>query len=220
MARLISEDSKYKKQKQKAKALFRQMQLMDIEPLIPLLANTVIAHYRPQRETGKFKRWLLSVGRRFRQTLNRFRVRKKHRVLVVKSEKRYQLYVWREVCEGTRVFLSHIVAGAGNSQVDAALRRALRPLNLDLFLCTEQAVQIAFLESMRYFSPRQLAIIENYQDKITADFSGDDVPIFLFELRRALQWTQLLRREWDLLKKGQRTQPTHPIEYSAELIFK
>ena len=44
---LLSDIPEYKQQQQKAKLLFRQMQIEEVSNIIRILPNIVIAHYRP-----------------------------------------------------------------------------------------------------------------------------------------------------------------------------
>ena len=108
---------------------------------------------------------------------------------------------------------------AGKTEADNYIEKILRPIELNTFLCAEQAVQIAFLEAMRFFNKSQLHLLEQYAEHFETGAQGM-VPSFLFEMKRALQWTSELRNAWECVKQGTRHEPVEPLEDIAELVFK
>ena len=213
---LLSDIPAYKKQQQAAKRLFREMQIEEVSHIIPLLPNKIIVHYRPVEEdiAIKMKNFLKSILKR----LKKFRwFGSKRSVCVVKSQKIFQLHAWKHLREQLQQYLNGILAGQTES--DNYIEKILRPIDLNTFLCAEQAVQIAFLEAMRCFKTSQLRLLEQYAEHFEmGNLSG--VPSFLFEMKRALQWTFGLRNAWECIKQGTRQDPKAPLEDVAELVFR
>ena len=52
---LLSDIPEYKQHQQKAKLLFRQMQIGEVADIIRLLPNAVVAHYRPVEDDLSLK---------------------------------------------------------------------------------------------------------------------------------------------------------------------
>jgi len=108
---------------------------------------------------------------------------------------------------------------AGKTESDNYIEKLLRPIELNTFLCAEQAVQIAFLEAMRFFNQSQLCLLEQYAEHFESG-GQSAIPSFLFEMKRALQWTFELRNAWECIKQGTRHDPKAPLEDIAELVFR
>ena len=213
---LLSDIPAYKKQQQAAKRLFREMQIEEVSHIIPLLPNRIIVHYRPVEEdiAIKMKNFLKSILK----LLKKFRCfGSKRSVCVVKSQKIFQLHAWKHLREQLQQYLSGILAGKTES--DNYIEKILRPIELNTFLCAEQAVQIAFLEAMRFFKEPQLHLLEQYAEHFETG-SHSIIPSFLFEMKRALQWTFALREAWECVKQGTRHDPKAPLEDIAELVFR
>lgn len=213
---LLSDIPAYKKQQQAAKCLFREMQIEEVSHIIPLLPNKIIVHYRPVEEdiAIKMKNFLKSVLKH----LKKWRCfGRKRSVCVVKSKEVFQLHAWKHLREQLQQYLNGILEGKTES--DNYIEKILRPIELNTFLCAEQAVQIAFLEAMRFFNKSQLRSLERYAEHFETD-SQSAVPSFLFEMKRALQWTFELRNAWGHIKQGTRREPVEPLEDIAELVFK
>ena len=219
MPKLLTDIPEYKKQKQIAKQLFRQMQVTDISHIIGLLPHRVISHYRPVEDDilWPLKSSFLRLKGIFNQLILNLH-KTKRRVRVIKNKHIYQMHVWKKLCLAAHEALRNIVEYSESSSLLNSLKMALAQLNMDVFLCREQAVQIAYLESMRYFSEKQLNVLERQLENI--DASTEDKPQFYFELWRALQWTKALRQEWDLLKNRKRIAPEIPVENNVELVFR
>lgn len=213
---LLSDIPAYKKQQQAAKRLFREMQIEEVSHIIPLLPNRIIVHYRPVEEdiAIKMKNFLKSILKR----LKKFRCfGSKRSVCVVKSKEVFQLHAWKHLREQLQQYLNGILAGKTES--DNYIEKILRPIELNTFLCAEQAVQIAFLEAMRFFDKSQLCLLKQYAEHFETG-SQSIVPSFLFEMKRALQWTFELRNAWEDIKQGTRHEPKKPLEDIAELVFR
>ena len=213
---LLSDIPAYKKQQQAAKRLFREMQIEEVSNIVPLLPNKIIAHYRPVEEdiAIKMKNFLKSILKRLKK-LRCFG--SKRSVCVVKSEEAFQLHAWKHLREQLQQYLNGILAGKTES--DNYIEKILRPIEIRKFLCAEQAVQIAFLEAMRVFNNTQLHSLEQYAEHFETGFQGI-IPSFLFEMKRALQWTFELRNAWERIKQGTRHEPKKPLEDIAELVFR
>ena len=80
-------------------------------------------------------------------------------------------------------------------------------------------MQIAFLEAMRFLNENQLQMLEQYAEHFDINMT-QKVPLFLFEMKRALQWTFVLRNAWKCIKRGTRQEPVKPLEDIAELVFR
>ena len=214
---LLSDIPAYKKQQQAAKRLFREMQIEEVSHIIPLLPNRIIVHYRPVEEdiAIKMKNFLKSILKRLKK-IRCFG--SKRSVCVVKSQEAFQLHAWKHLREQLQQYLNGILAGKAESD-NYYIEKILRPIELRKFLCAEQAVQIAFLEAMRFFNPSQLRLLEQYAEHFETGIQSV-VPSFLFEMKRALQWTFELRKAWDQIKQGTRNDPKKPIEDVAELVFR
>ncbi len=213
---LLSDIPAYKKQQQAAKRLFRKMQIEEVSHIIPLLPNKIIVHYRPVEEdiAIKMKNFLKSILKH----LKKFRCfGSKRSVCVVKSKEVFQLHAWKHLREQLQQYLNGILAGKAES--DNYIEKILRPIELNTFLCAEQAVQIAFLEAMRFFNKSQLCQLEQYAEHFETG-AQNFVPSFLFEMKRALQWTFELRNAWGCIKRGTRHDPKVPLEDIAELVFR
>lgn len=213
---LLSNIPAYKKQQQAAKRLFREMQIEEVSHIIPLLPNKIIVHYRPVEEdiAIKMKNFLKSVLKH----LKKWRCfGRKRSVCVVKSKEIFQLHAWKHLREQLQQYLNGILEG--KTEADNYIEKILRPIELNTFLCAEQAVQIAFLEAMRFFNKSQLCLLEQYAEHFEAG-AQSAVPSFLFEMKRALQWTFELRNAWGHIKQGTRREPVEPLEDIAELVFR
>ena len=213
MKHLLTDVPIYKKQKQAAKRLFREMQLEEVSHIVPLLPNKVVFHYRPVEE-DIFLKIKLFLEKFKKQIGKFFNFSKKRRVCVVKSKTVYQLHVWERLRKQLQISLENILKGKEVENI----QKLLRPLELDSFLCLEQAIQIAYLEALRHFDMSQLHALEKYAESFDVD--KPCVPRFLFELKRALQWTFELRKEWSLIQQKKRKEPAEPLEGNAELVFK
>lgn len=213
---LLSDIPQYKQQQNEAKLLFRQMQIEEVSNIIRILPNVVIAHYRPVEDDLclRIKIKLESIFKKIKKFFTR---NKKRSVCVVKSPIVYQIYVWKQLREQLCNYLSNIIEDKPVSSI--YFQQILRPLELTAFLCVEQAIQIAFLESLRYFNKQQLEKIKSYTESFNIE-QKEDIPPFLFELKRALQWTFALREEWEAIKKKKRKEPENALENNAELVFK
>ena len=213
---LLSDIPEYKQQQQKAKLLFRQMQIEEVDNIIRILPNVVIAHYRPVEDDLclRLKIKIESICKKIKKLFTR---KKKRTVCVVKSPIVYQIYVWKKLREQLCNYLSNIIEDKPVSNI--YFQQILRPLELTAFLCAEQAIQIAFLESLRYFNEQQLQKIKAYAESFNVE-QKEKVPPFLFELKRALQWTFALREEWKAIKNKTRKEPENALENNAELVFK
>lgn len=213
---LLSDIPEYKKQQQAAKRLFREMQIEEVSHIVPLLSNKIIVHYRPVEEdiAIKMKNFLKNILKHLKK------VRcfgGKRSVCVVKSQQIFQLHAWKCLREQLQQYLNGILLG--KSESENYIEKALRPIELHTFLCAEQAVQIAFLEAMRFFNEKQLHLIEQYTEHFDINVP-QKVPSFLFEMKRALQWTFVLRNAWKCIKQGIRQEPIKPLEDIAELVFR
>ena len=213
---LLSDIPEYKQHQQKAKLLFRQMQIGEVTDIIRLLPNAVVAHYRPVEDDLSLK-LKIKLERILKRIKKLFVSKKKRRIRVIKSPVVYQVYVWKQLQEQLCDYLSNIITDKPVSNI--YFQQILRPLELTAFLCAEQAMQIAFLESLRYFSKQQLQKIQSYSESFKAE-QKENVPPFLFELKRALQWTFALRKEWEAIKNKTRKEPENVLENNAELVFK
>ena len=171
-------------------------------------------HYRPVEDDFwlKIKNHLFKFLKKIRPKLCR-----KRKVTIVKSKTVYQLQVWRKLRTQLHTYLNDLIAG--KNVPTTYFQQLLRPLNLESFMCVEQAVQIAFLETLRYFNLSELTRIQQFAESFNIEDKGTIVP-FLFELKRALQWTFALRIEWDLHRHNKRQEPRLPLENNAELVFK
>jgi len=214
--RLLSDIPEYKQQQQNAKLLFRQMQIEEVSNIIRVLPNVVIAHYRPVEDDLSLK-IKIKLENFFKKIKKIFTRNNKRTVCVVKSPVVYQIYVWKKLREQLCHYLSDIIADKPVSNI--YFQQILRPLELTAFLCAEQAIQIAFLESLRYFNDQDLQKIKAYSESFSIE-QKEDVPAFLFELKRALQWTFALRKEWEEIKNKRRKDPENALEDNAELVFK
>lgn len=213
---LLSDIPAYKKQQQAAKRLFREMQIEEVSHIIPLLPNRIIIHYRPVEEdiVIKIKNFLESILKHFRKIKCFDR---KRSVCVVKTQKVFQLHAWKLLREQLQQYLNGILMGKAESS--HYIEKILRPIELHTFLCAEQAVQIAFLEAMRFFNKNQLLQLERYTEHFEVNVP-QKVPSFLFEMKRALQWTFALRSELERIQQGTRQEPTEPLNDIAELVFR
>lgn len=213
---LLSDIPAYKKQQQAAKRLFREMQIEEVSHIIPLLPNRIIVHYRPVEEdiAIKMKNFLKSILKHLKK-IRCFG--SKRSVCVVKSKEVFQLHAWKLLREQLQQYLNGILSGKVES--DNYIEKILRPIELNTFLCAEQAVQIAFLEAMRFFDKAQLCQLEQYAEHFEMG-AQSIVPSFLFEMKRALQWTFELRNAWECIKQGIRHDPKTPLEDIAELVFR
>ena len=216
MRHLLSDIPAYKKQQQAAKRLFREMQIEEVSHIIPLLPNRIIVHYRPVEEdiAIKMKNFLKSILKRLKK-IRCFG--SKRSVCVVKSKEVFQLHAWKHLREQLQQYLNGILVGKTES--GNYIEKILRPIELNTFLCAEQAVQIAFLEAMRFFNESQLRLLEQYAEHFETGAQGI-VPSFLFEMKRALQWTFELRNALACIKQGTRKEPKKPLEDIAELVFR
>lgn len=205
----------------KAKLSFREMQLLDPEIVVKILSNDIVTQYR-------FFGEIASSDVQVNEELNLEQKGsggsslKKRAASVVKSEEDFQKKLWNYVLSEAKTILNGISRSSQKILAMEKLVESLRMKDLRHFLCKEQAIQIAFLQALKYFDDSKIDSINEYIKSVEDAVINCELkraPDFFSELRRAVQLTISLRREAELIDNNTRVEHKDAMHHSSEFVL-